>query len=558
MCEVHCRVAAGLLICSWIFSGARLMFAQKPQAMRSGDSLANTFGGSYRIAGVVVNAITGEPVRRATVAVLAIEGSHTVESVVSDSEGRFSLGNLPAAKYQLTASKRGFRTGFYDEHDEFSSAIVTGPDQDTSNLRFCLTPDTVLLGVVSSEDGDPVEGARVLLFERPKRKEPGERITQADATVTDDTGAYEFDNLAAGEYLLAVVAQPWYAMYGIERQAGGNSMRPANPSLDVAYPVTYFDSTADEAGATPIMLMGGSRQEANISLHAVPALHLSVVAGRRPDGSIARAELQQTVFGTEVSSESAGFLESIQTGTIEMAGVAPGHYQLTQGDPQRVADLDLSASQRVDPDAGTPAVVVSGTLRMASGMPAPKEVNLTMDRFDGGLGLNQLVSVARNGRFKFAAVTPGSWTLSAENGGKAMAVISTNGEAGARSGNTVTVRDKSLELGVTVTQGETRIEGFARKDGKAVAGAMLLLAPRDREAWQVLTRRDQSDSDGSFALRDVVAGQYAIVAIEDGWKLDWSSHAVMARYLAGGTPVTVTENSGPLLRLSAPVKVQPR
>ena len=32
-----------------------------------------------------------------------------------------------------------------------------------------------------------------------------------------------------------------------------------------------------------------------------------------------------------------------------------------------------------------------------------------------------------------------------------------------------------------------------------------------------LIRRDQSDSDGSFALRDVVPGQYTVVAIQDGW-----------------------------------------
>src|SRR6185369_2348805 len=155
-------------------------------------------------AGILVNSITGEPVRRATVAVLAESNSRTIASVGSDSEGRFSLERLPAASYQLTASKRGFRTGFFDEHDEFSSAIVTGADQDTTHLVFRLTPNAVLRGVVSGDGGDPVDGARVLLFQRPQHHDPGERTTQVDATVTDDTGAYEFSNLASGEYLLAV------------------------------------------------------------------------------------------------------------------------------------------------------------------------------------------------------------------------------------------------------------------------------------------------------------------------------------------------------------------
>ena len=40
----------------------------------------------------------------------------------------------------------------------------------------------------------------------------------------------------------------------------------------MAYPITYFDSTPDEASATGIVLAGGSREEADFNLHAVPAL----------------------------------------------------------------------------------------------------------------------------------------------------------------------------------------------------------------------------------------------------------------------------------------------
>ena len=72
------------------------------------------------------------------------KNSHTIAAVESDSEGRFALDQLPAAKYQLTASKRGFRTAFYNEHDEYNSAVVTGPDQDTSSITFRLVPGAVL------------------------------------------------------------------------------------------------------------------------------------------------------------------------------------------------------------------------------------------------------------------------------------------------------------------------------------------------------------------------------------------------------------------------------
>jgi hypothetical protein len=71
-------------------------------------------------------------------------------------------------------------------------------------------------------------------------------------------------------------------------------------------------------------------------------------------------------------------------------------------------------------------------------------------------------------------------------------------------------------------------------------------------------RRDQSDSDGSFSLRDVPPGRYTVVAIEDGWKLNWTDREMIARYLPHGVPVTVSGQAGADVALSEPVPVQPR
>jgi 5-hydroxyisourate hydrolase-like protein (transthyretin family) len=116
----------------------------------------------YRISGTVINAASGEPVRRATVAVLSNADRQTVESVETDSDGRFAFDGLPAGKYPLTASKRGFLTAFYIEHEGgFNTAIVTGADQQSTGLVFQLTPGTSLYGVVTVDGGLP--------FARPPR-----------------------------------------------------------------------------------------------------------------------------------------------------------------------------------------------------------------------------------------------------------------------------------------------------------------------------------------------------------------------------------------------------
>jgi hypothetical protein len=127
-----------------------------------------------------------------------------------------------------------------------------------------------------------------------------------------------------------------------------------------------------------------------------------------------------------------------------------------------------------------------------------------------------------------------------------------------RRGNLITVQDRSLALVVTVTQGATRLQGFARRDGKGVSGVMVLLVPAGMAALEGLARRDQSDSDGSFSLNDVVPGNYTLVAIDGGWELDWTQPQVIGRYLPGGIPVTVTGKEGKLTTVNAPVPVQTR
>jgi len=530
-CQKLVRVAAFTLLC-----GCAMGRAQAPSST-----------GSFRIAGVLSNAVSGEPVRRGIVQALDATG-HAVAASTTDADGHFVLDHIAAAKFQLLASKRGFRTASYDEHDEFATSIVTGPDQDTTHLQYKLMPNAVISGVVTSDDGEPVANASVMLFKRPKHQ--GERIERANGTQTDDTGEYEIGDLAGGEYLLAVSAEPWYALHG-----SAESKR--NSALDVVYPVTFFDSTTDERAATPIELAGGMRQEINISLHAVPALHISLPAPERADGSVVMPQLQRLAFGNVIDTASSGdFFGGAAGRTLEMGGVAPGHYELTDGEPPRVLDVDLSANQQIGTESGATASTVKGQVRMISGAALPEEMTLTLNRLDGGAGQTQFATEVHRGRFTFLPVSPGEYEVSATVGDKRLPVIATGLGTLEQGGDVVSLREGGPALLVTLSEAETRIDGFAKKDGKGFAGAMMVLLPKDRALWKSLARRDQSDSDGSFAFRDVAPGEYRAVAIEDGWPLDWTNIAVMQRYLRQGVYVRVSENAGKVIRLSSAVPVE--
>jgi len=510
----------------------------------------------FRVSGRVVNATTGEPIRGAAVALLTVQDSQVVASTESGDEGQFAFDSLSAAKYQLSASKRGYSTGFYNQHFEFNSAIVTGPGQDTEHLVFKLAPAAVIYGTVTSDGGDPVQGASVMLFQKPHRHEPGEKIEQVQSAQTDDTGAYEFSSLEPGDYLIAVKARPWYATTP-NRENGPVQVTEAQAALDVAYPVTYFDSTTDESSAAILTLATGAREQADISLHAVPAVRIQVSVPQRSNGTLAMPSLQASAFGINMQLDDPQVIEpGKRGGVMELAGLAPGNYQLTQGDPPRMVELDASSNQQVDPSAGVPTQSVSGVVQTASGAPLADRAMIVLEPADG-TGIPIAPAQIAGGSFKFTDVPPGLWLVEAVSQQTQMPVMSVAPRGGKpQAGNRITVEEKPLALVVTVSAGNTRIEGFARKGGKGVAGAMVILVPKDPSAIAELARRDQSDSDGSFTLLNVAPGDYTLVAVEDAWGIDWFDPAVISRYLPHGMAVTVKDKSDKTLRLDRPVEVQ--
>ena len=81
---------------------------------------------------------------------------------------------------------------------------------------------------------------------------------------------------------------------------------------------------------------------------------------------------------------------------------------------------------------------------------------------------------------------------------------------------------------------------------KPVSEAMVLLIPESPEKNEDFFRRDQSDSDGTFSLYQVVPGRYTLVAIQNGLGYGLERPSVLQTYLEHGRsrwksqPLTLT------------------
>ena len=134
------------------------------------------------------------------------------ESLVTGDDGKFAFNAVAAGKYSLAGTKRGYITAAYDQHDQFSTAIVTGADLDTQSLVLRLAPAAVISGKILDESGEPVRHATVTAF-FDDHGSGVDQIRQARGVQTDDLGAYELPSLDPGTYFLSADAKPWYAIH---------------------------------------------------------------------------------------------------------------------------------------------------------------------------------------------------------------------------------------------------------------------------------------------------------------------------------------------------------
>jgi hypothetical protein len=151
------------------------------------------------------------PLRRAIVTLNSADRS-IGRTAVADDQGRFTMANLPAGRYLLTASKRGWVTMSYGARASGrpgrSVALADG-ERVTANLQ--LPRGAAITGVVLDQNGQPLQGATIRVLRYAYAFNTGERrlvFGGGPSWGPDDRGAYRIYGLAPGEYYIAVNTAP--------------------------------------------------------------------------------------------------------------------------------------------------------------------------------------------------------------------------------------------------------------------------------------------------------------------------------------------------------------
>jgi hypothetical protein len=539
-----------------------LCFSSKNALAQSAAPNRDAPGVTYTVAGVMVNSVTGAPLVEARISLVDTKSRKSVAQRKTSESGRFEFAGLPEGKFSLDGSKRGYISASYEQHEQFSTAIVTGPELKTDELVLRLDPVALISGRVRDENGEPVRQAQVTLL-LEDHSGGMNRVNRLLAVTSDDLGYFDFSSLIPGTYFVSVSATPWYAVHAVSSQASADTGHSGvSPALDVAYPSTYYSSATEAADATPIVVNAGGHPEIEVQLNPVPALHILFRTGDDGQNGFRAPQLQKQVFDW-VEAAPAINVVPVEPGVYEMTGVPPGKYSVRmnsggQGEIGQASEMNLSRDgEELDTSKGEPLSNLKITFKTESGEALPRQMGaLVQDRRRRIVAGSQ---VDPSGVANFGGLAAGKYAILCNTQGKAYAVTRTATATVSASGHDVTLAaGVQQELSAWLTGGVVKLEGVAKKAGKPVAGVMVVLIPKDPESHREYFRRDQSDFDGTFSVAFIVPGTYTIVAVEDAWGMEWMPPEALSRYAQHGQELTI----GPLMRgtvhLPDPVEVQPK
>ena len=306
------------------------------------------------VSGVVRNALTGAPLAGISVSITGATGTTT------DSQGRFTLSNVPPGRRALTAIDPGRGVG------SGMKLITVFAGSDVTSLELTLTPAAGISGKVFNEDGDPLPGVDVIPLLREYSL--GSLRYKAGASAqTNDKGEYALRTVLTGRgYIL--MARP-----RIEK-LDALSESPADPALrkKVLAP-TFFPASAAVDGALPIVLATGEQREsADIRVLRAPSYCIEGVAaaGGSPASLYVRVAEPQPSMGGETSlsllAPPAG--KSGPDGKFRICGLHPGNYALEayqlEGNPARAISFGRTPVAIGDHDLRDVAVTAQSAVTL--------------------------------------------------------------------------------------------------------------------------------------------------------------------------------------------------
>jgi hypothetical protein len=502
--------------------------------------------------GTVIDSVTGNPIHGA----LVQSSSGPAWSAFTDSEGKFQLDALPSGSTTVQTAKPG-----YLSEDEFGSRspktfpIQLGPDAAPAVLK--LTPEGVVFGQVTDENGEPLEGFYVSLVYRNPMSRGLLRNPRLRA-VTDDEGKFRIAGLHPGTCFLAI------------RPNEGPAQTSAKESdVPQGFAPVFYPAAADMHSAVPVKVRPGSPSQVNFSLKREPFVHLTgTVSGYSPEQQVA-LNLQDSL-GDPLPQQIA-FDSS--TGNFHTKWLPPGAYTLSaqtygrvSGDTSSpvssarqfiVASSNLSGIHLVfQPTVDIPVVIRGLPSPSAENESSPAVMIFLLDKGQSSRGPAYYATTANRppdapsgpSSLFVAGVEPGTYdvNIAVYRGGPFYLESASWGSADLLHDPLVLDSSGAVPpIDVVVQEGAATLSGTVLSGDQTTSAAVVVFPPDQR----IPPGFAFAGPDGAFQLQNIAPGAYRVIALDNYSSLDLENQNVLRSVSSKAQEVTLVPKQIASIRL---------
>ncbi|MBN9662992.1 MAG: carboxypeptidase regulatory-like domain-containing protein [Acidobacteria bacterium] len=516
------------------------------------------------IAGRVLNATTGAPVRRALVTI-GLEGRDDVMGTApTGGDGRFLLRALPPGRYSISVTKTGYAVMDYGARRPGGpgQVITVGENENKSGLIIRLPQLSAIAGSVVTAGGAPASGAYVQAFRRAFPRGKPDWIFAGGANA-DDQGHYRIFHLMPGQYIVAARHH---------QNAPPRMMPPGGAAEAEQRPIpvlTYHPATMIDAEARSFELKPGSEMtDVDIAVQEMTPVRLSVQVQIPPDleqkfsasnGGTPSPRMYLPVWLQRMGSSTGGQPLPMSAGSeqrYQAQALLPGRYLLSsvvEAEGQRYAarqEISITGGQVEVTLALTPCINLAGHVRL-SGPNAGPVSSMTVGLVSGENAPTALESakVQADGSYVLKGVPPGLWDIVVEpipKGGYLKSMML--GRMDVLTKDMFITPETRDPLDIVVSTRGAEIRGRV-EEGVATT---ILAAPQG-ELASVLSFYSVSgvDEDGGFEFHALTPGVYRIYAFEEMAPQAWLDPDFLKNYPEDGTVVELGEGRAPDVKVRA-------
>ena len=521
-------IALLFLVCS-LLGGRELHAAQVSGGSSVGTSITSA-GTPDLVSGTVINAATGQPVRRALVRLNS-------RAVLTDSEGKFRFEENTEPNANILTSKPGFYSS--PEYGDAGNLYLQS-SQLAAPLEIRLYPESLLTGIVLTPDGTPLPKISVSAM-RSVYDTSDHRWISVGQKETDSHGRFRLP-VPAGEYRLQT-------QYSPHDQTTGEAVLP------VVIP---------NGGSSSQVIRVHSGEEQTFEIRpAVSSVHTVDLSTSGPDPGFMRISAHPSSGGTlqlnSMTPIGGGTRVQLPQGTFAITAKTMVNRDAAELAETTVTIPDHDISGVVLQFSPIPSIpvelVVDSASNSESNPPSLLALGLSLQSegadSDGGSSTLNLVS-RPNQTFSFQAV-PGSYRLAGRN--NAWYVKSAAYGDADLLGQELTVAPgvSGTPIRVVVSNQTGGLQGTVKLNGNPAVAWVYLIANGPNVQSEYNTH---SSATGSYSFAHLPPGSYQAIAFERRHSADYHDPEALSSFSGRVHSVTIDVSDTSTLNLDAVPEVE--